>query len=155
VQASDSAQVSIDDVPPNATVVKSLGSIACADVNYHVKVTNIDMGDANITLTALSDDGFLSLTSVHDKVLGTTCGVATGALGLGTLSSLPGAGALPATIAKNGVYECDFQAHFCGGSHQNTVTGTIHDNDNPATDVLKPSNSLTVYVNASTTPPGP
>jgi hypothetical protein len=140
-QASDSAQVSISDVPPSATVVKSLVGIACADVNYHVKVTNTDSGDANITLTALDDDTFLSLTSVHDNVLSTTCGTAAA-----------GAGTLPATIAKNGVYECDFTAHFCGGSHTNTVTGKIHDVDNPTIDVLQSSNSLTVKVNATLGP---
>jgi hypothetical protein len=36
VQGSDSAQVSITDVAPRASVVKSLVGLACADVNYLV-----------------------------------------------------------------------------------------------------------------------
>jgi hypothetical protein len=133
VTATDSAQVSITDTPPNATVVKSLVGIACADVNYGVKITNTDAGDASITLSSIDDDGFGSLTSVHGDVLSTTCSV-------------------PQTIAKNGAYECGFKAHFCGGSHTNTVTGKIHDVDNPTIDVLQSSNSLTVKVNATLGP---
>jgi hypothetical protein len=146
-QASDTAQVSITDTPPSATVTKAVVGIACAEVNYHVKVTNTDLGDANITLTALDDDGFGSLTSVHGDVLSTTCGQALLADG-----TTPGPGTLPATILKNGVYECDFTARFCSASHQNTVTAKIHDGDNPGTDVSQYSNQLTVNVSATKAP---
>jgi hypothetical protein len=146
VSATDSAQVSITDTPANASVVKSLVGIACADVNYGVKITNTDAGDASITLSAIDDDTFGSLTSVPapvapvpaNTVLSTTCSV-------------------PQTIAKadathTGVYECSFKAHFCGGSHQNTVSVKVHDDDNPGTDLIKSSNTLTVNVNATVGP---
>ncbi len=84
-------------------------------------------------MSSIDDDGFGSLTSVHDNVLSTTCSV-------------------PQDIAKNGVYECGFKAHFCGGSHTNTASGTIHDDDNPTTGVVKSSNTLTVNVSATVGP---
>ena len=135
VSGSDSAQAIISNVPPTATVVKSLVDLACADVNYRVRVNNTDTAES-LTLTALNDNGFGDITKVQGNVLATTCGVA----------APNGPGTLPATIAANGSYECDFRAHFCGGSHTDTVTGTLNDNDggtiNPA------SNSLQVDVSA-------
>lgn len=128
VSGSDSAQVSITDVAPTATVVKSLDGLACADVNYRVKVNNTDPAES-LTLTALSDSGFGSITSVHDNVLATNCSV-------------------PQTIAVGSFYECTFRAHFCGSSHTDTVTATVNDNENNT--ITPSSNSLTVNVNAST-----
>jgi hypothetical protein len=139
VSGSDSAQVSITDVAPTATVVKSLVDLACADVNYRVRVNNTDPAES-LTLTALNDDGFGSLTSVHDNVLATTCGVAAPA----------GAGTLPATIPVNGNYECGFRAHFCGGSHTDTVTATLNDNDGGT--INPTSNSLSINVSATLAP---
>lgn len=131
VSGSDSAQVAITNVPPTATVVKSLVDLACADVNYRVRVNNTDSAES-LTLTALSDSGFGSITSVHDNVLTTTCSV-------------------PQTIAASGNYECDFRAHFCGGSHTNTVTATLNDNDG-GQPINPQSNSLTIDVGAASQP---
>ena len=136
LQGSDSAQVAITDVAPTAAVVKSLVGLACADVNYRVRVDNTDASES-LTLTALSDSGFGSITSVHGDVLGTNCGVA----------APTGPGTLPATIPVGGSYECDFRAHFCGGSHTNTVTGTLNDNEGGT--INPQSNSLTANVSAS------
>jgi hypothetical protein len=136
LQGSDSAQVAITNVPPTASVVKSLVGLACADVNYRVRVENTDPSEA-LTLTALSDSGFGSITSVHGDVLGTNCGVA----------APNGPGTLPATIPVGGSYECDFRAHFCGGSHTDTVTATVNDNDGST--ITPTSNSLTVNVSAN------
>jgi hypothetical protein len=127
VQGSDSAQVDITDVPPAATVVKSLVGIQCADVNYRVRVNNTSTAES-LQLTALSDSGFGSITSVHDNVLATGCSV-------------------PQTIAVGSNYECDFRAHFCGSSHTDTVTGTLKDNEN--TSISRDSNSLAVNVSAT------
>jgi hypothetical protein len=127
VSGSDSAQVAITNVAPTATVVKSLVDLACADVNYRVRVNNTDSAES-LQLTALSDSGFGSITSIHDNVLATTC-------------------AVPQTIAASGNYECDFRAHFCGGSHTNTVTGTLNDNEGGT--INPQSNSLTANVSAS------
>jgi hypothetical protein len=127
LQGSDSAQVAITDVPPSANVVKSLVSLACADVQYRVRVNNTDSVET-LNLTALSDSGFGSVTAVHGNVLSTNCSV-------------------PQTIGIGGYYECDFTAHFCGGSHTDTVTATLNDNDNST--ITPTSNSLTVNVSAN------
>jgi hypothetical protein len=127
LQGSDSAQVAITNVPPTATVVKSLVGLVCADVQYRVRVNNTNAVES-LSLNSLSDDGFGSITSVHDDVRSTNCSV-------------------PQTIAAGGNYECDFTARFCGGSHTNTVTGTLTDNEGGS--VSQPSNSLTVNVGAS------
>jgi len=139
-KATDSAQVSISDVPPSVTVVKSLDGIACADVNYRVKVTNTDAGDADITLSSLVDNQFGNIASLQGSVLSTTC-------------------AVPQTIGKvdpnvtgSGIYECTFRAHFCGTSNTDVVTATVHDGDNPATNVTADSNSLKVTISATVGP---
>ncbi len=133
VQGSDSAQVSITDVAPTASVVKSLVSLACADVNYRVRVNNTDAAES-LALTALSDSGFGSITSVHGDVLSTNC-------------------AVPQTIAAGGFYECEFRAHFCGGTHIDTIAGTL--NDNESTVINRDSNSLQVDVSAVLHQPQP
>jgi hypothetical protein len=133
VQGSDSAQVSITDVAPTASVVKSLVSLACADVQYRVRVNNTDAAES-LQLTALSDSGFGSITSVHGDVLATNC-------------------AVPQTIAAGGNYECDFRAHFCGASHIDTVTGTLNDDENSV--INRGSNSLEVDVSAVLHQPQP
>ena len=138
VSASASATATVSDVAPTATIDKSLVGIACADVDYHVKVTNTDTAES-LSLTALSDSGFGDLTKVVSPIISTTCGAAT-------VDGKPGPGALPATIAVGGTYECGFRAHFCGSSHTDTVTGTVKDNEN---NTINPtSNSLTVSVSA-------
>lgn len=133
VQGSDSAQVSITDVAPTASVVKSLVGLACAGVNYRVRVNNTDAAES-LQLTTLTDSGFGSLTSLHDNVLATNCSV-------------------PQTIASGGNYECEFRAHFCGSSHINTVTGTLKDDEN--TTINEGSNSLQIDVGAALHDPQP
>jgi len=130
VQAADSAQVAVTDVAPTANVVKTFVDLACADVNYRVRVNSSDSAES-LQLSALSDSGFGSLTSVHDNVLSTTCSV-------------------PQTIAAGGYYECDFRAHFCGGSHTDTVTGTLNDNESGTINPV--SNSLSINVSATLAP---
>jgi hypothetical protein len=128
--ASASAQVAIANVPPTAQVIKSLVGLACADVDYRVRVNNTDPAES-LTLSVLTDNTFGSITSVHDDVLATTCSV-------------------PQTIVVGGFYECDFRARFCAGSHTDKVTGTLNDNEGGTLD--QDSNDLTVNVNASVGP---
>jgi hypothetical protein len=130
VSASDSATVSITNVPPSATVTKSLVSLGCSEVNYQVKVTNTDKGEA-ITLTTLTDSQFGSITSVQGSVLTTTC-------------------AVPQTIAEDGLYECTFKAKVCTAKHENIVTATVTDNEGGSK--AEDSNKLTVNINATTGP---
>jgi hypothetical protein len=120
------ATVSIKGVNPTANVTKTFNSLQCATVRYHVNVENTDLVEP-LDLSALSDEPFGSIATVHDNILGTTCGVTNG---LGTLAGTGnGAGTLPATIDVGEKYECDFDAYFCGSSNTNTVTATLTDND--------------------------
>ena len=126
VQGSDSAQVFVSDVLPTASVVKSLNSLQCAIVRYGVRVNNLDPVES-LNLSALSDNGFGDITTVHGDVVATTCSV-------------------PRSIAVTGNYTCTFDAKFCGSSHTDKVTGTLNDNDGNT--INQDSNSLTVNVSA-------
>jgi hypothetical protein len=155
---SISLQVTVvsHEVASTATTTKTFVSTTnvCATVRYGVDVKNMSGADETLTLSKLNDDGFGDITTVHDNVLGTTCG----ANGLGTLSG-PGAGALPATIAVGGDYTCQFDATFCavpgtlppgttcnpatGIQHKNTVTPTLAGDEGGET-VTDTIGSLTV-----------
>jgi hypothetical protein len=132
--SSNTVTVTSSDAPSTATITKGLVSTAagCATVRYSVDVANTSGADETLTLSAsgFMDDGYGSITTVHGSVLGTTCGVAAGNPGLGTLSgttaSAANGGALPATIAPSGDYKCQFDAQFCGalGTVPEFGTGT-------------------------------
>jgi hypothetical protein len=130
--------VSIADVGPTAGVVKTVDSLQCVLLRYKVDVTNTDPAES-LSLTALSDYPFGSITSVHGNVQGTTCGLNNG---VGTLTppagTNNGAGVLcvlgqtctsNAYIAPKGHYACYFDADSCSGSNTNTVTATLSDGD--------------------------
>lgn len=143
----NTATVGIKDVKPLGAVTKTFDSLQCATVRYAVKVDNLDTAES-LTLTALNDDkvgGDGRLTSLHDNVLGTTCGV-TGA-GLGTMSALTGSGALPASIGISSSYSCKFDAKTCTtGQQTDVVTATMNDNDGNTT---TPNGSATVTIQAT------
>jgi hypothetical protein len=124
----DTATVSILDVGPTAAVTKTVDSLQCVVVRYKVKVENTDTVES-LSLTALSDSPFGSITSVQGNVLGTTCGVADPVGTLSGLQGITGAGILPATILSEGMYTCYFDAKFCTGSNTDTVTATLKDGD--------------------------
>ena len=140
--STNSVVVTSNEASTTGTITKGFGgnTAGCATVRYNVTVTNTSATgtDETLSLSALNDTAFGSITSVHDSVLGTTCGVATGSPGLGTLSGLTGAGALPATIpVNNGAYTCQFDGNFCSGldangcfSHTNTVSATLTGDEN-------------------------
>src|SRR5207249_3101125 len=94
--------------------------------------------DEILNLSAFNDIAFGSITTVHGGVLGTTCGVASGSPGLGSLSGSTGAGALPTTISVNGgTYTCRFDGQFCSAldasgcfTHSNTVSATLTGDEN-------------------------
>jgi len=86
-----------------------------------VDVHNSSTADENLSLSALTDAPYGDITSLHGSVLGTTCGVATGVVGLGTLSGSTGGGILPATIATGKDYNCKFDAQICGDLTQITL----------------------------------
>jgi hypothetical protein len=141
-----------EDAPTTAAVAKSFQATiaACATVRYNVDVHNTSGFDEVETLSALSDTPFGSLTSVHDDVKGTTCGVANGA---GTLSGTAGAGTLPATVAVDGHYTCQFDGQFCSAvdgstciQHDNQITTVtlIGDAGESHTSFNQASNTLTV-----------
>ncbi|PYV24974.1 MAG: hypothetical protein DMG24_10035 [Acidobacteria bacterium] len=113
----------------------------------------------NLSLAGFNDDQFGSITSLHDYVLGTTCGVDTGAAGLGTLSGSSGAGVLATALTVGGSdYTCKFDAQFCGAlktitepdgkttclglQHVNKVTATLTGDTGEA--VTQSGNTFTV-----------
>ena len=159
---SNSVTVTSTDAPSTATVTKGLDSTVagCATVRYNVGVHNSSGADEALTLSAFNDSAYGLITTVHDSVLGTTCGVATTSAGLGTLSGSLGGGALPATLAVGGSdYTCKFDAQFCGAitqitkpdgttcfglQHVNKVTGTIAGDEGPTDPVTQTGNTFTV-----------
>jgi hypothetical protein len=160
--SSNSVTVVSHEADTTATVTKSVVSTTagCATVRYGVDVqdTSAAGSDETVTLSALNDSAFGSITSVHDSVLGTTCGIATNVSGLGTLSGSSGAGTLSTTIAVGGHYTCQFDAQFCGAltsitlpdastcngiKHSNKVTGTEAGDESET--VTESANTLTVY----------
>jgi hypothetical protein len=151
--ASNQVTVVSNEAPTSGTITKTfVGNTAgCATVRYNVDVANTSASgtDETLNLSAFNDTAFGSITSVHDSVLGTTCGVASGSPGLGSLSGSTGGGALPATITVGGTYSCKFDGQFCSGldangcfTHSNTVSATVKDDEN-ATVSLTPGD-LTV-----------
>lgn len=150
---SSSNQVTVvsNEAPTTGTITKTfVGNTAgCATVRYAVEVKNTSAAgtDETLTLSALNDTAFGSITTVHgsgnNAVLGTTCDQASNGNGLGTLNQVAGAGALPVTIpVNNGTYTCQFDGQICSGldangcfTHSNTVSATLT-GDEGATDVV-------------------
>jgi len=143
---SNSVQVVSHEAATTGTITKSfVGNTAgCATVRYGVEVKNTSASgtDETLNLSAFNDSAFGSITTVHgtgnNAVLGTTCAVASGSPGLGSLSGSTGAGALPVTIPVNGgTYTCQFDGQFCSAldqsgcfSHINTVSATLTGDEN-------------------------
>lgn len=165
--------VASGEAPSTATITKSLVSTTagCATVRYGVDIKNTSSADEVLSLSALSDSSYGSITTDHGSgngsVVGTTCGLATG---IGTLAGT-GAGAFPATLAVGGSdYTCQFDATFCGPiapvtlpggttcngiSNMDTVTGTLTGDEGEV--VSTTANTLTVdecftTFSSSTTP---
>ena len=171
---SNSVTVTFNEAPTTATTAKSFISTqaGCATVRYDVDIHNTSGADETLMLeasapgtppvVALNDSQYGDVTKVQGNVLGTTCGIASGSYGLGTMASgKPGAlmstaGTLPSTIATGGDYTCQFDAQFCSGlgtvttstgscngiQQTDTITPALLDDEgNPFTNV---SNTLTV-----------
>jgi hypothetical protein len=156
---SNSVTVISHEAPSTATVTKGVNSTTglCATVRYSVNVKNTSGVDETLTLSALNDTAsdFGSLTSVHGNILGTTCGVATGSPGLGTLSGSTGGGSLSTTLAPNAAYQCYFDGQFCGVpdatthciTHSNAINATLlGDEGEGVTISLVPDPTLNVKV---------
>lgn len=123
--ASNQVTVTSGEAPTTGTITKGFASNTniCATVRYNVDVADTSAAgtDETLTLSALSDNTFGDITkwtsTGNTLVLGTTCGVAVGTAGLGSLSgvtaSATNGGALPATVAVGGDYKCQFDAQFC------------------------------------------
>jgi hypothetical protein len=139
--SSNQVEVVSNEAPTTGTISKTFSgnTDGCATVRYNVQVTNTSGSgtDETLRLSGLSDSPFGSITSVHDDVVGTTCGVAVGQPGLGTLSGVTASstngGALPTTIlVNNGAYSCQFVGKFCSAldsngcfTHSNTVSAAL------------------------------
>ncbi len=163
---SNSVQVVSQDAASTATVTKSLVDTTngCATVRYNVDVANTSAADEVLSLSTLTDTAYGDITKSgagsNPLVLGTTCGVASGSPGLGSLSGSTGAGSLPATLDVSGTashYTCQFDAQFCGAlgsitkpdgtsctgiQHTNKVTGTLTGDEGET--VTQAANTFTV-----------
>jgi hypothetical protein len=118
-----SATVTTGDAAPQAQVIKSMdGSAECMIVRYKVEVDNKSGSTTDETekLSGLNDSHYGDVTKLQGNVLGTTCGVAAGSYGLGTMQSgqsgalISSAAALPYTIPVGASYICEFDGKFCG-----------------------------------------
>jgi hypothetical protein len=114
----DDATVTIDDVPPAASLTKTATMVVAT---FEVVVTN-DSAAEDLSLDALSDDQFGDITTVQGNVLSTTC-------------------AVPQTIAVGGNYTCSFDGKISTSPHTDTVTGTVSDDEGGS---VTPSDSATV-----------
>lgn len=132
--SSNSVSVTSTEVPSTAKVIKGFNSTiaACATVRYNVEVDNTSGADETEMLSALNDNSFGSITSVHDSVLATTCSVNQ-------------------TISVGGNYKCTFDAQFCSAvdvntciSHTNTITATVVGDEAGNSTFNPASNTLTV-----------
>ncbi len=126
-----SATVLITDVPPTALLTKSLDSVQCALVRYKVAVQNTDPAHEALILTKLIDSALGDITSPHDNVIATTCGLGPG---------------VNVIFGSDNAFTCTFDGYFCGLEHSNTVTATLKDNDG---NILITTGSLTVTVGAT------
>jgi hypothetical protein len=125
------AIVTVDDVKPTATLIKTVQSANCAQVQYQVQVVNTDTVDV-LTLNALCDDTFGDISAGHNSfpacngapkaVIGTpTCVVPQ------TLQPYDG------VVGGTDTYTCTFVGLACVGD-TDTVTATLHDDEgNPVT----------------------
>jgi hypothetical protein len=160
---SNSVTVVSNEALTTATVTKGVAATtaACATVRYTVDVKNTSTAgtDETLSLSALNDTAadFGNITSVHDNVLGTTCGVDSSKPGLGTLSASTGGGVLSATVAPGGDYTCKFDAKFCSAldlngciSHTNSINATL-DGDEGGEKVSTSANQITVKECLTTT----
>jgi len=167
---SNTVTVTSSDAPSTATITKGFvaNTHACVTVRYSVDVANTSGFDENLTLTGLQDSAFGDISkwtgTGNASVLGTTCGVAVGSPGLGSLSgvtaSATNGGALPATLQVAGAdYQCQFDAEFCGNTgpisfnggtcngieHKNTVSAnSIHGDEGVSDPVTETDHQLTV-----------
>jgi hypothetical protein len=172
---SNSVTVTLNEAASTAVTTKSFVSnqAGCTTVRYGVDIKNTSSADETLTLLAsnptanppviaLSDSQYGDVTKIQGSVLGTTCGVAVGSYGLGTMASgkpgalLSTAGVLPTAIAVGGDYTCQFDAQFCGAfgsittsnstckglQEKDTLTPALVGDEGEA--VTNTSNSLTV-----------
>lgn len=169
-----SNQVTVNSQDNPTTVTTSLAyappaTSACVTVRYTVTVANTSITDETATLTqvgtpntagyvsALQDARYGDITQDHGtagtdgSVVGTTCGVAAGAVGQGTLAGVTAAytagdcvggnaqatlgncngGAFPQTlnygtgspVTNGGLYMCQFDGVVCGSLTSGAVSG--------------------------------
>lgn len=174
---SNAVTVTAGEADSTASTIKTSASASpsygCATVRYGVEVdnTSASTNDETESLSALTDSYFGNIAvgtgqpPLGTDVLGTTCGVATGSPGEGTLSGSTGAGLLPAKIAVGSKYICQFDAKVCGNTvplseptnatncaagieNTDTVSGTIVGDESEA--VTQKTGKLTVDVCFST-----
>ena len=118
---NDDATVSFNNVPPAATLNKSVTGVV---VTYEVKVTNNSMAES-LSLDALVDDVYGDLLDPENNlVFNNTCLT------------------FDRNIPVGETVLCTFDAEVTTSPHTDTVTGTVSDNDGSAS--ITPSDTATV-----------
>jgi hypothetical protein len=123
---NDAFTVDIEVRPPSAAATKAFVELLCSEVRYSYTAVNTSDTQA-LTLTSLVDSAFGDLFAAHDDVLATTCA--------------------PVLIPVGGSSTCTFDARFCGGSHSNSITGTL--DDGAGTVLTTVTNTVTVTAAAT------
>lgn len=158
-QPTNTVTVTSSDAPTTAKTsssVEAAPGAACVTARFDVTVRNTSLADESVTLNSATGVPALNETKTpfgnisalsgdahtNGSVLGTTCGVAVGSPGLGTLSgvnaSTTNGGAYPATLnsgttavspattpptsTDGGTYSCKFDGVVCGTPA--AITGT-------------------------------
>jgi hypothetical protein len=173
---SNSVTVTSGEAPSLATATKNLNTPtnACVTERYQVDVANTSTADENLSLTALNDTAadFGSITSVHDSILGTTCGVAASSPGLGTLNSftvvgpsgtddsthLRGGSLADSLTVRGNDYVCYFDGQLCSSistanncfTHTNSINATITGDESEAVTIT--ANTVHAHVCVTVTP---
>ncbi len=125
---ADEAEVPYSDVEQPPSLSKIPTPQCQVDVTYNVVVTN-GSGQDTLSLSALSDNVYGDITSVHGDIQSTLCSVGQ-------------------TIAPGGNYACSFVARIssCSITVADTITATAQDDDGAS---YSPQGSATVVVNVT------
>ena len=126
---ADDAEVPYSDVEQPPTLSKAATPQCQVDVTYSVVVSSGSAQDT-LSLTALSDNVYGDITSVHGDIQSTTCSVGQ-------------------TIQPSGNYACSFVARIssCSITVADTITASAQDDDGAS---YSPQGSATVVVSVTT-----
>ena len=130
---TDTAQVTVHDVKPAATLVKDASPMSCAeselpcDVTFSVQIKNDSVSSDPLTFTSIYDSPYGAVTAVGGQIKSTTCSV-------------------PQTLAAGATYSCAFVVAINGNANDSftdTVEATGTDDEG---NEVKPKDSAVVSI---------